>query len=593
MTLRRRSSVPLALLVLACAIGPYLPALSNGFVQDDHVVVETGAVVARGELREIFATDYWGALKGNDQSLYRPVTILSWALERRISATPNPQLAHAVNVALHAAVALLLFGLARRTASAPEAAAAAALFAVHPVHTEAVASIVGRADVLACLFTLAALHIHASRGAGAARDWIRSLATAVCVFLAAGSKEAGIAAPFLLVAYDLLFRRQGYASGTAWIIDRATAWAPSAAAAGAYLFLRTLALGALTKVQELPSTDNRLVLLAGQERFATAVGLAARYVRLFLFPFGLSADRSGGVIPPEAGCFTPRALAGFAILLGALALALLPAMRAARRQNHSGPFLSNDISRAAFAALGFLLPYLVVGNLLVLIRATVAERLLYLPSVGLCLLAGLAAGRLGTRANYVYAAYALVLVLFAALTFRQSRLWRNEETLFSAALRSSPASPRAAFILGKVRAEQGRHAEALALFERAHNAWPDFVGAWVDAATELTRAGKPADAEARLREAIARQPDYGGAHHNLGVLLRAGGRRADAERSLRKATLYDPALHRAWAELGHLYFDAGRWRAAAAAYEHAVGLGRNDLLPRLREARERARSIQS
>lgn len=540
------------------------------------MVVESGAVVARGSVREIFATDYWGSVKGNDQSLYRPVTVLTWALERRALGRPDPGFSHFVNVAFHAAASLLLFALGRRLTSDTEALAAALLFAVHPVHAEAVANIVGRADVLACLFTLAALLIHGSTGGGAGRAWARSVGAAGCVFLAAGSKESGIAAVFLLAAYDVLLRPPARGGRTSWAVDRAAAWLPPVAAAGAYLYLRTLALGAVTKIQELPSTDNRLVLLFGQERWATALGLAARYLRLFLVPVGLSADRSGGVIPPEANFFTPRALAGLSVLIGCAALAAGPVISARLRP------------RLGFAASLFLFPYLVVGNLLVLIRATVAERLLYFPSAGLCLLAGWGITRIAGRRRAVFVAYGIVLAVFAALSIRQSLLWRNEETLFTAALAASPDSPRAAFILGKVRGEQGRHAEALAFFERSRAAWPDFVGAWVDAATELARAGRTADAERHLREAIARQPDYGGAHHNLGVLLRSQGRLADAERSLRKATLYDPALHRAWAELGHLRFDAGRWAAAAAAYQRAVDLGRDDLRPRLRDARERA-----
>jgi Flp pilus assembly protein TadD len=393
----------------------------------------------------------------------------------------------------------------------------------------------------------------------------------------------------LLVIYDLIFRRPRRSALLRDVVDRATGLLPTALAVLTYLYLRTLVLGGATRVQEINPTDNRLVLLEGGERLGTALGITARYLRLFFAPFGLSADRSGGVVTPE-GVVSIRALAGLGALLALVLLALLPWIRASVRRFASGV---GPVHAAAFGAWLFLLPYLPGSNLFFLVRATVAERVLYLPSAGLCLIAGAAACALTARVakpRIVTGAWLAACALLAVLTWRQCGTWKNDESAFSAALRNAPGSPRAAFILAKVRQDQGRHDEALALFERARTVWPDFVGAWVDAASELARAKRFGEAESRLREALVRFPDYGGAHHNLGVLLRQRGRIAEAERSLRKATIYDAALHRAWAELGHLYFDAGRFADAARCYERAVALGREDLAPRLREARSQARA---
>jgi len=574
------------LVVLLAAVACYLPALPGGFVQDDHPAVESSPVVARGSLVEVFSTDYWGALKGNDRSLYRPVTVLSWALERRLVGRPSALFSHAVSVGLHAAATLLLLVLAARMLAFRAALAVALLFAVHPVHVEAVAYIAARADVLAGLFTLAALVAHSHPVEGRLREWARALATAACAFLAVASKEVGIAAPVLLVVFDLIFRPPRRATLRRDGIDRVTGLLPTAFAVLSYLCLRTLVLGGATRIQDINPTDNRLVLLAGGERLGTALGITARYVRLFLAPFGLAADRSGGVVEPD-GLFSVRAIAGLVLLAAFALLAVLPWLRAGSRAEAPWP---SPARAAAFGAWLFLLPYLPGSNLFFLVRATVAERVLYLPSAGLCVIGGAAACALAARVSrpkILTGVWLGTCALLALLTWRQCGTWRSDETAFSAALRNAPKSPRAAFILGKVRQEQGRHAEALALFEQARTVWPDFIGAWVEAASELARARRFDEAENRLRAAIARLPDYASPYHNLGVILRQEGRIAEAEACLRKATIYDPSLHRAWAELGHLYFDAGRFADAARCYDRAVKLGRADLAPRLREARAR------
>lgn len=566
----RLPALALAAVAIASVI-PYLPVASGDFVQDDHSIVEQNPVVRHGGIAAIFGTDYWsGGAPGGASGLYRPVTILSFAIERGADGGVNPAGAHRVNIFLHALTSLLLVLLARRVgASWPAATAAGLLFAVHPVHAGAVSGLVGRAEVLAALFTLGALLAHTAAGpwCGARRPGVELAApwlSALLVFLALGSKETAIAAPFLMLSMDALFRSPERGLAGSWWRARIQALAPTALAVVAFVALRGRVLGSVLAVQKPMQSDNPLVVLHGAERIGTAFGLAARAAGLLAYPARLTPDYSGTTIPKESGPWAPLSVAGILFLAALAAIALIPLWSRATRAL-SSPVLGPPLRRAAFAATLFLLPYLVVGNLLVTIGVIFAERLLYLPSIGFCLLVpSLAESALAARrsrgplplplAATLVALLALATVGGAVRTALASAEWRSDERLWEAAARSTPESPRAQFTLGKIRADQGRDAEAYDLFDRATSLWPYFSSAW----------------------------------YEKGVILARRGDLPRAEEALRKAAEQNPRSDRFAEALGNLFFDAGRFREAADAYRRAVALGRSDLAAREREARARS-----
>jgi hypothetical protein len=144
--LRAARIVAIALL----AALPYLNGLNGDFVFDDVGVIRDNPVIQRDPAWRVFTTVY------EPGALYRPLTMLSYVANARVDADPVGF--HAVNVLLHVAVALAFYALALQLLAAPTAAwIAAALFAVHPIHTEAVTGIVGRAEILAALAALGSL----------------------------------------------------------------------------------------------------------------------------------------------------------------------------------------------------------------------------------------------------------------------------------------------------------------------------------------------------------------------------------------------------------------------------------------------------
>jgi tetratricopeptide (TPR) repeat protein len=602
----------LALLLTAVT---FLPLRHAGYIQDDHLAVEQNEIVARGDLAEIFGSYYWAGARGADKSLYRPIAIWSYALERRTVGEPGPAVAHAVNVLLHAGVSIVLMLLALRLGTGLSAAAAAMLlFAVHPVHVEAVGSIVARAEILAAGFSLLALWAltHAGPWAGRqgspGRQRLAAWGAAAALFLALGSKEGALVTPVLMVLLEISFRAPPAGRWRPWLVERAAALVPSALAVQLYLVLRIRALEGFP-LQGPHPLDNHLVLLDGVERLATALGLVVRTLWLLLFPVNLSIDYSGHVIPVESGIWAWRPLLGLLLLAGALALLLARFVRrspwrlslAPREPAGSWPVVS-------LAAGLFLLPYLIVGNLLTDVGTIFAERLLYFPSTGFCLLFGVVLSRLAwtypafptwsevQRVRLIGVALTILLGAFCLQSWGRALAWRDDATVFAAAVRSHPESPRAHFIVGKAHLESGREDEALAAFDRTLALWPSHVPALIERGTILGKRGRFAAAEAAYAEALLHAPGNPLALLNLGIALHRQGRLAEAERALRKATLTRsgpdgeplPAGAKAWAQLGHIRFDAGRFGRAAEAYRMAIDLGRDDLRSRLREAEARS-----
>ena len=523
-----------AAILLAAVFLSHLPLLDAGYVQDDHIAVEDNAIVAGGTVSAIVGASYWDGTRGGDRTLYRPVTVASYALEVAAAGGARPVVSHALNLILHAAVCGLLYGLAVACGIEPKAALLAALlFAVCPSKSEAVANVVGRAELLAALFTLAAV-----RSALPAGSRIAAWLAAVCVLFACASKETGLVALPLVILVALDGRK---------VKDAAGLIAPSLLAVTIFAILRTRALEAFFPAQVVPPGDNPIVLEHGVRYVATALGLIARYAHIVVFPFGLSNDYTGGSLPIEDSLVAFRPIAG--VVIAALLVWTATLGRVA----------------ALFVAIA-VLPYLMIGNLIVPVGAILAERFLYLPVAGLCLLAALAIAKLGARARA--AAIAAIVILGVAMIARSFE-WKDDATIFAATARNNPKSLRAALWLG-------RPDDAIA-------SWPTSAAAWHDKGVAAAKAGDLRGAEQALREAVRLDPSHPAPQLNLGLVLHRTGELDAAERALRKAILLDPKNARAFAELGHVRHETGRRTEAAEAYRRAVALGRTDLLPRLTE----------
>jgi len=550
----RRSSL-LAGPILALLL--YIPTLGHGFVFDDRGVIEANPLMQDiRDLPRLVAAPYWNAPQ-HARTLYRPLTSASLALDRALSGS-RPAWFHAVNVALHALATLLVAGLALDLLPGRPvgAAVAAALFAVHPVHVEAVAGIVGRAEVLAAIGVLLAVACHRRALSAASGRFLPWAAAAWAAVLGGAlSKESAIAAPLIV----LLAERLMPAAASAPRGRRPMLHAGYGLVVLAYLGARAAVLGTIGIGQPIPFVDNPAASAGPLAGRLTGLGTLARYARLLLWPDRLAADYSYDQIPVIRSLLDPLAVLGLLVLVAVVAGGLLLVRRA---------------PACAFGLLFMAASAALTTNVVLFIGTLLAERLMYLPSVGLCLLGGWAVGRAtGPKARLVAVAVAAAAVLLlAGRAWARIPEWKDDFALYQSAARVSPRSARIRYNLGNAYLKLGRFADAETNYREALRIYPEFQDARVNLGMALVQLGRPQDALAFLEETARLDPKSADLAVNLGTAYQALGDEARAEAAFRRALELDPRSARAWNNLGSIELHRGSAGAAATTIARAVDL---------------------
>ncbi len=524
-----------AVLVFGAALFAYSGNLSNGFVYDDRYVVERNPLVQTLDFRGLATTPYWGEIV--DAGLYRPLTLLSFGLNRAFGGSPLGF--HLANDLLHGLAAVLAFLAARVVGlSSAGALAAGLLFALHPVQSEAVNALVGRAEILAFSFTLVAFLLFA-RKANPILAGVSSLAALL-------SKESALFALPLFVLYRRDWARVVALGG--------------AVAAGA--ILRIVVLGGLgISGREIGFLDNPLADAGLGGRALAAPVLLLHHARLVLWPRRLSADYSFDQIP------IPESLADPRVLLGAGVLGLLL-------------FVAARGGRFRIAALAFLVPLAGSLHLLFPLGTIFAERLLYLPMLGVALGFGLGIEKLANRRQWIAGLVGVtILGAGAARTWTRARDWRDNETLFRKTVETSPFSARSYFLLGAELLEQNRFPQAAESFATGLAIYPAHFGARMSLGEALLEAGDPARAEREFRRALESEPASDDARKAaIAAALEHGRERArssdfaSARESFERAIELDENEASAWNYLGLVSEREGRAEEARSHYERALRL---------------------
>ncbi len=479
-------------------------------VWDDLHFLHPGSVLAHALLPSLLASDW--SLEGPRSGYYRPVVTVSLALETRVFGG-SPAAYHLMNLVYHLGAALALVWAALRIIpslagawpslagawpslagawpSLAGAWLAGLVFVVHPIHTESVAWVSGRTDVIATLFFCLAVGCYA-RAVGPGSPWMLGATTAAAgAFL---SKEPAIVLPAVLVAWELCrpADRRGPGQIAAWRL------LPIGAVAAGYLALRHLVLGTVAG----PLVDSGV-----SERLATGVATLGRYFLLLVAPFPPNPDP---VLEPLTGWSAWQPLTALSVLLGLGAAALL-AWRRSRLP--------------AFLLAWFLLTLLPSTPLLPVGPVHMAERFLYLPSAAFALALGAGAGALlgraglrewadlakagGMRGRLIAGGIALLLVGGLCLTVYRNEDWRDAERLFTRMAASSPRSWKAANGLGHVYEDRGQLASAAVEYRRAMALRPGALAPVISLALVESRMGLHEQAKRRAEETRRLDPDGG------------------------------------------------------------------------------------
>ncbi len=571
----RIATWPGALLVAAVAFAASATTLRNGFVFDDlQNVLQNPWIRDRGRLMEAFTHHVAGFDPSAPPAYYRPLMHVAYAGVYAASGL-RPWAFHFLNLLVHAAVCAVVYVLlARRVPTGmadlvshdgsrgavrargrllPAAPLlASVLFAVYPVHAEAVAWVGALPDLGASLFFLLALLAATAKEASPS---VRLLVAPALWLVAMLWKEPAAVLPAVVFVAraaggDLAERRS----------RRDALWQVGlfAIVAMVYLVLRAHALGGMMGAARASGA-------AAWDRVMTIVALFGAYLRTLLVPVDLTVLHqlrpvtsigdprawAGAVALLAIGAFTWRARARPAVVLGVavFVLTLLPAAVAPV----VGAFYARVVGEGAFA-----------------------ERYLYLPSVGAALLLAIALEarwKLTAPARFVGAgAAAFAIVACSVATLERNTVWRDGVSLWSDAARNLPASATVHEFLGHALLASGRPGDAVTSLERALTLDPGRAEVRANLASALVGVGRFREAAEQALVAIRERPELPLSYAALGYALAGQGRLQDAASALERAVVIDPSLAPVHNALGIAYLELGRRDASVGEFREALRL---------------------
>ncbi len=526
----------LALVVVALVI--YFPALRGGFVWNDLDYVTKPALRSVHGLWRI-----WTELGATEQ--YYPLLHGAFWVEHRLWGD-HPLGYHLVNLGFHVASALLVWRILRRL-DIPGAWLAALFFVAHPVCVESVAWISEQKNTLSTLLYLVAAWFYLEFDARRRRtDYILGLAVFIGALLAK-SVTATLPAAILVI----FWWRRGRLNGRrdVWPL---LPWLGIGAASGLFSgWVERTYIGA--RGSDFALTAGERAMVAGRAIWFYLGKLVWPAGLNFIYPhWDLAAGRIAGVV---------------AIIATLAATAVLWKLR--RR------------TRAPLAAwlifVGSLFPTLGFFNIYAFVFSYVADHWQYLASIAVLALAaaGIARGTAGAarpaRLVWVAGTAALVVVL-AALSWREAGKFRDIKTFYTSILARNPAAWMAQNNLGIALEEEGNLPGAIDLYEAVVRARPSYAKAQSNLGVALSKTGRLDDAISHYAVALRLEPENAVIYNDVGVALAQQGHVAEAVAQYETAARLDPAYIDAPLNLGVAYFRLQRFHESAVNYERALQL---------------------
>ncbi len=493
----------------------YGQSLAGNFVKDDIYILDNSSWLTGGNLGQILLHPYWDS----GTALYRPLSIANFAFD--LSAFgQSPAWFHLENILLYLLACFFIYLLAERIfKSKAPALAAALLFLVLPIHTEAVANITGRADILALLFSILAM-LESAREKKP-RFWLVGL----WVFLAICSKEIAVAAVPLV--FLILFFREKSFGRKFWKENFRPIYAAILAAAF-YFFARFFALTPQNYIGGVKTSmvENPLLYADPISRVATALKVLWMYVSKTFVPLNLCSDYSFNQIPVIHNFESADALLGLAFFI--LMVFLFFA------------FIKKQPAVSLGAGI-FIFSFLPVSNFFFGIGTIAGERLFLFPSLGICFLVIFLlwktsgwiferARRGKTGAFWITAFLAIAIFLaYTIIAFNRQSDWLTEKQLFLADAKCAPDSVLSSSNAGAVYILDGDLEKAKQELEHSRSIKPVYSKGLNNLGLVYFKLGDYAKARELYIEALEQQYPYAGAYENLAFLYLAEGNGAMAK----------------------------------------------------------------
>jgi hypothetical protein len=442
------------------AIGLYAVTLGGTYIYDDVAIVnDDPRVKDPHHWGQFWTQGYW--TDGIDQ-LYRPLVSQTYGIQWWLDGG-KPWMFHAFNVLMHALAAALVAELGRRLSGWRVGLIAGLLFAAHPVHAEAVAGIVGRAELMCAVGMLGAMILFLGRPMTLGR----AIGIAALSAMAMLSKEQGMLMPALLAALWPVRRSQKSSD----VLDAR----PEKNAMSLLIILLTWSVSLLIVLREfklkllfewdrsfLDFTIQPLIHSHGADRWLIPVSLVGRYAGLLVAPLHLSIDYSMAVLGPTLSLADPYLWLGASVIVAWIAATAI----AAKRRAWTIPF--------CLLAAG--ITYSMASNL-VIIGTIFGERLIYLPSIFILILFAIGLEKLPRPARI--SILILAVVLGSVRTFTYVRHWNDRDSFYSYSLANQPRSVHLHLLVAHRAFEEDRLHAARAVMAEARGITPDYWQVWM------------------------------------------------------------------------------------------------------------------
>jgi len=530
----------------------YANTLHNRFAFDDKSLIVDNRLLHEGtSLREIFTTNYRYGVGFVDEGLYRPLVILTYVLNNQ-DFDPLPF--HLFNVIVNSVNSVLLFLLVYFLFGKRVLAFFSSLvFAFHPVHTEAVANIAGRPELLCAMFLLLSWLFLEKPGKA-----IGTAVGAVSYYAALFSKETAIVFPFMVFLADYAMGRRVTRKANIY------KYITLSVILASYLALRWRLLGETAAGLEPNFVNNPIYHSPLPERIATALSVFVRYLSILVFPMRLSADYSYDHLHIYRSLFHPVPFLGLIFLIVLSSLPLV--CRGSRREFGT-------------ASVVFLVPYFLVSNIFFPIGTIMGERLMYLPSAGFSIAFGAALAALKNRSGKAASALLiLLLVLYSSRTITRNRDWYDDFTVFTSALKIAPGSVKVLCNMAFLMDERGDRLTGETFYRRALEIYPDYDAALSGLGKNLYDQGRLTESAVYYKKAVEVSPEKASAHYDYGMVLVKLGKYREAEKELTRAIELSSRNPKLYQGLGNLRLSQGKYEEAIRNYEEAMRLGGSKLI---------------
>jgi hypothetical protein len=516
---------------------------------DDITLILNNPTINDGfrSIPQLLTSEYWTGT-GFSFGIYRPLPLISFALEKAAFGT-NPWTGHLINILLFSALCCLVLAFFKRLFPGESnkglILAATLLFITHPVHTEVVAYVKSRDELLCGLGFLGTL-LFLLRFRESSRPvhlFLCGLFCAISLF----SKETGL---LLLILGPLVLFFSGERSRS----RLAALLSPIAVPCLFYFAVRLLVLGGFSPGARDSVTFPLLLIPSSWDRLLLSLAILGKYLKLAVFPYPLVFDYSYNHLSlgPSAGIDVYLNAILTVLLLSALGIWGLREFRKREPLGLAIPLTLLPLSIAFYYSfvLGF----------------SLAERFLFLPSLGFSLLFAALLFKLPRKA--AWASLVMLAGLYAPLTFSRNRDWRDNLTLFQADVRHATNNSKISFLLGRELRRASERvsertlrnemlSEVVTLLERSIRIYPQYSGAHLELGAAYGMLERYNQARQELQTAIQLNPNEPDHFYILAMVDKEEGKTGDAIANLNRATALNPKDSRSWRMLAALYSQIG------------------------------------